>query len=84
MVATVLNSRAAVDMSVHVVRTFVKARRYLEQHRELAHELRALKKTLAAKFDEYDDQFRVVFDAINRLIAPLEDKKRRRIGFNAE
>ena len=81
MLATVLNSPVAIDMSVHVVRAFVKARRFIEQHKELAEELKSLKQTLTAKFSDYDEQLRTVIEVINRLIAPLEDKKRRRIGF---
>lgn len=81
MAANVLNSPAAIDMSVHVVRAFVRTRRYVEKHKDLADELKKLKRQLGAKFSEYDEQFRIVFEAINQLINPPQDKKRRRIGF---
>jgi len=81
MAATMLNSPVAIEMSIHVVRAFVKARRFIEQHKDLAHELKELKRTLSVKFSEYDKQFRIVFQAIDQLIAPLEERKGRRIGF---
>ncbi len=81
MLANVLNSPAAIDMSIHVVRAFLKARQFIQQHKELAQELKELRKQLGVKFSEYDEQFRIVFEAINQLIGPIEDKKRRKIGF---
>ncbi len=81
MAATVLNSPVAIEMSIHVVRAFVKARRFIEQHKDLARELKDLKQKLSVKFSEYDKQFRIVFEAIDLLIAPLEERKGRRIGF---
>ena len=71
MAANVLRSPAAIDMSVHVVRAFVRTRRRLMAHAELAAELQTLKRSLAARFGDYDERFRVVFKAIERLIAVL-------------
>jgi hypothetical protein len=73
MAATVLNSRQAIQMSVVVVTAFVNLRRM------------ALSVTgLARKVDElerrYDKQFKVVFDAVRRLMNPPEPE-RKRIGF---
>lgn len=81
MASTILNSPAAIDMSIHVIRAFLKARQFIEQHKELAQELKELRKQLGVKFSEYDEQFRIVFEAINQLIGPIEEKKRRKIGF---
>jgi len=81
MAANVLNSPAAIAMSVHVVRAFVKIRRIEARHKDLAQELKDLKLQLKANFSEYDKHFRTVFAAIDQLIAPLERKKQRRIGF---
>ena len=39
MAATVLNSALAVDMSVFVVRAFVRLREMLSTHKELAHKI---------------------------------------------
>jgi len=74
MAAAVLNSERAVEMSIFVVRAFVKIRQMLSSHVELARKLASLEK-------KYDTQFKVVFDAIRELMAPPETKKKRRIGF---
>ncbi len=77
MAATVLNSPRAVQVSVYVVRAFVRLRRILESHAGLARELAALER-------KCDAQFKVVFNAIRQLMAPPPEAKRKRIGFAAE
>lgn len=74
MAATVLNSPRAVEMSVFVVRAFVRLRQMLATHADLARKLAMLEK-------RYDTQFKVVFDAIRELMVPPEPKKKRPIGF---
>jgi ORF6N domain len=73
MAASVLNSQRAVETSVFVVRAFVRMRKTMASHRELAQRLNALEKT-------YDARFRAVFDAIRALMEPPKTP-RRRIGF---
>ena len=43
MVASVLNSKRAIEVSIYVVRAFVKVREVLGAHRELAQKLTELK-----------------------------------------
>ena len=75
MLASVLNSQRAVEVSVFVVRAFIKLREMLASNRELARRLEELE-------NKYDAQFKVVFDAIRELMRPPE-KSRHRIGFGA-
>ena len=75
MAATVLNSPQAVQMSVAVVRAFVKLRR-------MALSVEALARKVAALESKYDAQFRDVFQAILHLMTP-PDPPRRKIGFDA-
>jgi len=74
MLAAVLQSPRAVQVSIEVVRAFVRLRAMLAGNTELARKLTALEK-------RYDAQFKVVFDAIRELMAP-SPKARRRIGFS--
>lgn len=74
MAATVLNSPVAIGMSLQIVRAFVRMREIVATHRDLARKLDSLEK-------KYDVQFRVVFDAIRRLM-DLDAKPKRRIGFS--
>ncbi len=79
MAASVLNSRWAIEMSVQVVRAFVRMRRLLANHAQLAGRLDALERKHASQ----DQRFTVLFDAIRRLMAPA-GKPKRRIGFGQE
>ncbi len=73
MLASVLNSQRAVDVSVFVVRAFVRLREMLASNRDLARRLDEME-------GKYDAQFKVVFDATRELMRP-PDKPRRKIGF---
>lgn len=76
MLSSVLRSKRAVRVNIEIMRTFVRLRRMLASHEELARQLDALEK-------KYDAQFRVVFEAIRQLMKPPEPK-RRTIGFKVE
>ena len=87
MAATVLNSPRAVEMSLYVVRAFVRMREVLATHKELAKKLEALEKAteaLALKHDALATttraQFKEVIKALRALMTPPEPKKRP-IGF---
>jgi hypothetical protein len=75
MAATVLNSSQAVQMSVAVVRAFVKLRR-------MALSVEALARKVSALENKYDDSFRAVFNAIRDLMEP-PNPTRKRIGFES-
>ena len=76
MAATVLNSKKAVDMSVFVVRAFVRLREILSTNRELAVKLSELEDRL----DTHDASIQNLIQAIRQLMLP-EEPNRRRIGF---
>ena len=78
MAASVLNSPKAIEMSILVVRAFVKLRYVLATHRELAVKLVELERKLTS----HDKKILVLFDAIRKLMA-VEEKPRRKIGFAA-
>lgn len=75
MLASVLNSPAAVVTSVQIVRAFVRLREMAGLHKDLARKLDELEK-------KYDKQFAVVFDAIRGLMEPPV-APRHRIGFGS-
>ncbi|MGH8863633.1 MAG: ORF6N domain-containing protein [Burkholderiales bacterium] len=83
MAATVLNSPRAVEMSVYVVRAFVKLRQVLASNAELAGKLEALEKSVATLDAKTRRQFEEVYRAIRALMTPPAAKSRP-IGFTAE
>lgn len=83
MAATVLNSPRAVEMSVYVVRAFVKLRELLASNTELARKLEALEKSVATLDTRTRRQFEEVYKAIRALMTPPASKSRP-IGFTAD
>ncbi|MFH2003319.1 MAG: ORF6N domain-containing protein, partial [Bacteroidota bacterium] len=79
MAANVLNSPRAVQMSVFVVRAFVRLRQVLATHKELAEKLTELER----KFSAHDRQIQTIIEAIRQLMTPPE-KPKRQIGFRVE
>jgi hypothetical protein len=73
MIASVLNSKIAVQASIYVVRAFVQMRTALMEYGDLSRRIDALAAT-------YDHHFQQVFTAIRELMA-LPDKSPRKIGF---
>ena len=74
MLSSVLRSERAVQVNIEIMRTFVKLREMLASNKDLAGKLNKLEK-------KYDDQFKMVFDAIRQLMSTDEIKKKRPIGF---
>ena len=68
MAATVLNSPRAVQMSVYVVRAFVKLREVLASNTTLARRLESLERSVAALDADTRKQFDQVYEAILGLM----------------
>jgi hypothetical protein len=69
MAATILHSARAVQMSVYVVRAFVRFRKSLASQNDLARELDALKRSIATLDADTRRQFDQVYEAILGLMA---------------
>jgi len=76
MAASVLNSTRAVEMSVYVVRAFVRLRGLARPHSELARQLAALERRVSG----HDEDLAQVLRALRALLEPTASP-RRRIGF---
>lgn len=76
MAATVLNSKQAIEMSVFVVRAFVRMREMLAKNRQLAAKINQLDRRL----ETHDTAIQDIIDAIKELMVP-EGPSKRKIGF---
>ena len=75
MLANVLNTPTAIETSVLIVRAFVKLRELLSTHKELERKILELE-------SKYDQQFKLIFEAIRELMQQEQpDKDRPRIGY---
>jgi hypothetical protein len=77
MLSSVLHSKRAVQVNIGIMRAFVRLREMLAAHKDLARKLDKMEK-------KYDAQFRVVFDAIRKLMNPPPEKPLRPIGFRID
>lgn len=73
MLSSVLRSRRAIQVNIEIMRAFVRLRLILASNDQLARKLKMLE-------GKYDNQFKVVFDAIRELMTPAPPN-RRTIGF---
>jgi phage regulator Rha-like protein len=76
MLSSVLRSKRAVQVNIEIMRSFVKLREMLAAHKELDRKLTELER-------KYDDQFKIVFEAIHQLMAP-PDKPKKEIGYTVK
>ncbi len=76
MLSGVLNSLRAVQVNIEIMRAFVRIRQMLSAHKDLERRFDALE-------ERYDEQFKVVFDAIRALMSE-EEKPRKKIGFEVK
>ncbi len=74
MLSSVLKSPRAVAVNIQIMRTFTKLREILMENADLRLKIEAMEK-------QYDEQFRIVFDAIKRLMDDNEPNEDRVIGF---
>lgn len=76
MLSSVLRSKKAVEVNIAIMRAFVQLRRLMEEN----HELKQQMNVLEAK---YDEQFKLIFEAIRQLLRD-ENIPRQAIGFKAK
>jgi hypothetical protein len=79
MAANVLNSKQAIEMSVFVVRAFIKMREQLLDRVELEKRLAEIEKVLLS----HDEALRELYRKIKPLLLPPLTAPRRQIGFGA-
>lgn len=63
MLSSVLNSERAIQVNIEIMRAFVRLRQILLSNAELSRRLSELE-------SKYDRQFKIVFDAIRKLMSP--------------
>jgi ORF6N domain len=77
MAASVLSTERAIEVSVVVVRTFVKIREWLAGNQELSLKLSELE----SKVDGHDEVIRSLVSAIRELMSPPPARRKSKIGF---
>ena len=78
MLSAVLRSDRAIQMSILIVKAFVRLREILATHEDLAHAIEELRR----RQDEQGEQITAVIETINQLLLPESVPPKRRIGFH--
>jgi hypothetical protein len=87
MAATVLNSPKAIEMSVFVVRAFIKMRETLANNKTLALKLTELENKLTGRLNVHERAIVHVLGEVRKLMVSAEqspDPPKRKIGFKVE
>lgn len=83
MLSSVLNSEKAVQVNIAIMRAFVQLRKFLQSNESLANKLKKLEKETKKRFEEQQEQIKVIFEAIKQLIRE-ETKPKKQVGFTIE
>ena len=85
MAANILRSERAIQMSVFVVRAFVRMRQILIGQKDLARKLAELEKEVTTRLDVHETAINEILRQIKRLLSlPAESETpKKRIGFLA-
>ena len=76
MLSSILNSDRAINVNIEIMRTFTRLRNILSTNKKLSEKLKELEK-------KYDEQFSIIFNAIDQMMQPPE-KPKRPFGFSVE
>jgi hypothetical protein len=76
MLSSVLRSRRAISVNIQIMRAFTQLRQMLSTHEDLRKKIEDLE-------SKYDQQFKVVFEAMKRLL-DAEERPIKRIGFEVK
>ena len=72
MLSSVLRSQRAIQVNIQIMRAFTRLRQFLFTHKDLKKKIEAMEK-------KYDENFRIVFEAIRQLLE-TEEKPKKKIG----
>ena len=79
MAASVLNTPKAVEMSVYIVRAFIRLRTFVMQYKEIAQKVTELE----AKIGKHDEALVSIVQALQQLMEPPKPK-RKEVGFKSK
>lgn len=73
MLSSVLNSPRAISVNIQIIRTFTKLRQMIADNDDLRRKVELMEK-------EYGENFKIIFDAIRRML-DADDEPKPEIGF---
>ncbi len=80
MLANVLRSERAVQMSIRIIELFVRMREMVFTHQDILHKLERIEEKVAA----HDQGIGTLFDHIREMLTPAPEQPRQRIGYKQD
>ena len=83
MLASVLNSPIAIEVSIQIIRVFTRMREFLSEHRDVFLKMENYEKKFLShdkKLSKHEKEIQIIFGALKRLINP-RIPPRKRIGY---
>ena len=80
MLANVLRSERAVQMSIRIIELFVRMREMVFTHQDILHKLERIETEVAA----HGEDISTLFDHIREMLTPLPEGPRQRIGYKKD
>ncbi len=78
MLATILKSKTATEVTISIMRVFVKMRNFAFNYSQIVDKF----KNIDLKIAEHDQVLNKVLNALSELIKDTEDNETRKIGFD--
>jgi len=79
MLSSILNSDRAIEVNIAIMRAFVQLRKITSSQKQLARKLQKIE----ARLEDHDESIGAIFEAIQQLMTPPEEP-RKRIGFEVK
>ncbi|MBK9760855.1 MAG: ORF6N domain-containing protein [Flavobacteriales bacterium] len=80
MLANVLRSERAVQMSIRIIELFVRMREMVFTHQDILHKLERIE----AKVATHDEDIGTLFDHIREMLSPAPEQPRQRTGYKQD
>ena len=83
MLASVLKSKRAVQMSIEVVRAFVSLRNSLTSQKDVFKQISEIRSFVLKQSNRTDQEFKKIWEIIEKL-SPAQDDHNNKIGFKLD
>lgn len=80
MLSGILKSKRAIQVNISIMRTFVRIRGLLQGNMELSMKIKELELMTKERFEDNDEKFQMIFEAIRQLIQ-VKNEPANPIGF---
>lgn len=84
MLASVLKSKRAIQMSIEVVRAFVRLRNVLTSQKDIFKQISEIRSFVLKQSNKTDQEFKKVWKIIEELANPDPDDHKTKIGFKLD